>query len=232
MSRIAVDRFLLACGVAGPAVFVLTMLIEPLGRPGYDPLRHPVSSIPLGPGGGVQTVNFLVTGALVVLLALGLRRRGNGRWLPVLLALVGLGLVGAGLATADPLNGYPPGTPLVPVERTVHGVLHDLTSTPVFTALPAACFVWGRRLARAGRRRAASWAVLAGVAMLACFVLTSLGFQQVAPLAGVAGLLQRTTLVIGLAAMAALAVDALRATVSDVRAPAQSLRAGRRTAGR
>jgi hypothetical protein len=213
----ALDRSLLACGVAGPVVFVLTMLVEGFGRPGYDPFRHPVSSVPLGPGGGTQTVNFLVTGVLVALFALGLHRRGSGRWLAVLLALVGLGLVGAGLAAADPFGGYPPGTPPVPVARTTHGVLHDVASTPVFTALPAACFVWGRRLARGGRSRAGAWSVLAGVALVVCFVLTSIGFQQVPPLAGVAGLLQRTTLVIGMASIAALALDALR-TTAGVRA--------------
>lgn len=210
MARDRVDRWLLACGVAGPVVFVLTVLVEPIGRQDYSPLRHPVSSIPLGPGGWVQTANFLLTGALLVAFAVGLHRRGGGRWLPVLLAMVGLGLVGAGLAAADPIGGYPLGTPAVPTVRTVHGVLHDLFSTPVFTALPAACFVLGRRLARAGRSRAARWSVLTGVAMLACFVATSVGFAQTPPLAGVAGLLQRLTLVIGLAWAAALALDALR----------------------
>jgi hypothetical protein len=74
---------------------------------------------------------------------------------------VGLGLIGAGVFTSDPINGYPPGTP-VPAPRTLPGILHDQFSTPVFTALPAACLLMARRfgfgwlIALAGHRLAAA----------------------------------------------------------------------------
>src|SRR4051794_21435385 len=67
-------RRLLTCGaVAGP-LFVVVFLAEGATRAGYDPLRHPVSSLALGDGGWMQTVNFLVAGSLSLAFAVGLRR--------------------------------------------------------------------------------------------------------------------------------------------------------------
>jgi hypothetical protein len=57
---------LLACGiVAGPLFFAISSIAGAL-RPGYDPLRHPVSSLEFGPQGWMQAVNLLLTGTLVV----------------------------------------------------------------------------------------------------------------------------------------------------------------------
>ena len=204
-----------AAAIAAGPLFVAVFLAEGALRADYDPLRHPVSSLAIGPDGWVQNVNFLVTGALVLAAAAGLRAAvpdGVGhRALPILVALVGFGLIGAGLATCDPIGGYPPGTPAMPLVRTVHGVVHDICSTPVFTALPATGAVAGVRWLRAGRRAWAIGAFAAGAAMLVAFVLTSIGFAQDPVLGPVAGLLQRITLVIGFAWLAVLAVLARRA---------------------
>lgn len=89
------NRLLLA-GVAAPIVFVGSFLVQGAVRPGYDPLRHPVSALSLGPGGWVQMLTFWVTGALIIAFALGLRAAGVGRATPILIAIVGLGLIGAG----------------------------------------------------------------------------------------------------------------------------------------
>ena len=48
---------------AGP-VFAATFLAEGAVRESYQPLRHPVSSLALGPRGWIQAVNFAVTGVL------------------------------------------------------------------------------------------------------------------------------------------------------------------------
>ncbi|WP_279581414.1 DUF998 domain-containing protein [Fodinicola feengrottensis] len=109
----------------------------------------------------------------------------------------------------DPISGYPPGTAPITAVRTVHGVLHDLCSTPVFTALPAACFVVAYRI---GKRFWVVYSIASGVASLACFVLTSLGFQQNPAFVSVGGLLQRLTIAIGFVWMSALAVHLLRRT--------------------
>src|SRR5512138_2037512 len=57
-------RRLLRCGLAAGPVFVTAFVVEGAARDGYRPLRHPVSSLALGPGGWVQAANFAVTGTL------------------------------------------------------------------------------------------------------------------------------------------------------------------------
>ena len=68
--------------------------------PGYRPLRHTVSAFALGDFGWVQTVNFLLTGGLLVAFACGLRpalqRYSGGRWAPVLVGLLCRALVSKG----------------------------------------------------------------------------------------------------------------------------------------
>src|SRR5690349_3818837 len=105
-----VTRRLLLCGVIGPVIFVVSFLVQGALRPGYDPLRHPVSSLSFGPTGWVQMATFWLTGLLVLAYAVGLRRAGCGWWTPALIGLVGLGLMGAGFFAADPFSGYPPGS--------------------------------------------------------------------------------------------------------------------------
>lgn len=208
------ERVLIACGVVGPVLFVVSFLVQGAVRPHYDPLRHPVSSLAIGEAGRLQSATFVVTGGLLLAFAVGLRgaaRPGGGFWAPVLIGLVALGLIGAGLFTTDPISGYPPGTPMVPVP-TPHGVLHDVFSTPVFTAFPAACFVLGRRFAVGRSPGWAGYAIASGAVMVVAFVLTSMGFGQNAVLMPVGGLLQRVTLVAGFALLVATAVHLLRGT--------------------
>jgi len=64
-------RGLLTCGaIAGP-LFVLVFLVLGASRAGYDPLRHPVSSLEIGALGWTQRLNFLITGFLVVASSMG-----------------------------------------------------------------------------------------------------------------------------------------------------------------
>ena len=213
------ERVLLACGAMGPPLFVVVFLAEGAVRPDYDPLRHPISSLSLGDSGWTQSLSFVVTGLLVVAFAIGLRpalrRLGFGIWVPVLIGLVGVGLVGAGFFPTDPISGYPPGTPPMPPVRSASGVLHDAFSTPVFTALPAACIVVGRRFARLGLRAWSRYSLATGVVFLVCFIVTSIGFGQNPTLMPVAGLLQRLTIVVGFAWLTALAVHLLRHPTAD-----------------
>ncbi|MEV0698337.1 DUF998 domain-containing protein [Saccharopolyspora sp. NPDC050389] len=205
------ERALLGCGAIGAVLFVVLFLVEGAFRADYSPLRHPVSSLSIGESGWVQAVNFIVTGLLILAFAAGLRpalrQLGGGRWAPVLIGLVGVGLIGAGFFAADPISGYPPGTPPVPLVRTTHGVLHDLFSTPVFTALPAACCVVGYRLARTGHRGWAAYSIGTAVVFLIGFALAGAGFAQNPALTPVGGLLQRLTLVVGFGWLAALAIS-------------------------
>ena len=216
-SREQSSKLLLACGVIGPIFFVSVFLIEGATRADYSALRQPISSLLIGELGWMQMVNFLLTGLLLLVFALGLRRAVRGTtWGSVLVGLVGIGLMGAGLFVADPFNGYPPGTPLVPTVRSMHGIIHDLFGVPVFLGLPLACLVFSRRFAREGERGWAIYSVLTCAGMLASFVLTSMGLNQVPGLADIAGLLQRLTLGIGFTWIVLLALHLLRARVGEM----------------
>jgi hypothetical protein len=70
-------RGLLRCGLVAGPVFATAFLLEGAVRDGYRPLRHPVSSLALGPGGWIQAANFAVTGTLFLAGAAGLSRAGD-----------------------------------------------------------------------------------------------------------------------------------------------------------
>lgn len=208
------SRALLAAGALAGLLFTLAWLLEGATRPDYNPLRHPVSSLAIGALGWTQTAAFLVTGLLTLACAFGLRRRlrsfGGPVWGPWLVAAIAIGLLGAGLFVTDPMNGYPPGTPPLPLQYSVPGRLHRLFSALVFLGLPAACFVFARFFARRGARRWANYSVATGVAFLVLFVVTSAGFAQVPGLVDYAGLFQRITLTVGWAWLTLLALWHIR----------------------
>ena len=155
-----VTRRLLWCGVAAGPLFLLTALAEGATRADYDPLRHPVSSLALGPAGWVQVANFSVAGALYVIYAVGLWRAPKTvvgtRLGTILIGAAAVGLLGAAAFLTDPVSGYPPGTPSAPGDYTTSGALHDLFSIPTFLGLPAAGFVFGHWFRKIGNRR---WAI-------------------------------------------------------------------------
>ncbi len=125
----------LIAGAVGAAVFLLVSTLEGLARPGYSLVRHPVSALALGSRGWVQTVSFLVCGALV---ALG----GAGLWatswlLAVGVVVLGIGLVASGVYPMDPGRGYPPGTPDGdPPSFSRRHQRHDQAGAVVFLLLP------------------------------------------------------------------------------------------------
>ena len=194
------ERVLLGCGAVGPPLFVVVFLVEGPFPAGYSPLRHPVSSLALTEFGWVQDVTFVVTGLLLLGFAAGLR--DHGRWLPLLVAVVGIGLIGAGFFPTDPVGGYP----VALTERTVQGHLHDAFSGLVFGGLPAACLVSARRSGGPWAR----YSVVTAVVFLAGFVLAGVGFAQGNALAPVGGLFQRITIIVGFAWLTALAGRLLR----------------------
>jgi hypothetical protein len=203
--RQAQEGLLLRSGVIAPVLFFVVFLIEGATRANYNALQHPVSSLEIGELGWMQRTNFVVSGGLIIAFAVGLKRRLGGLWRPLLIGLVGVGLIGAGVFAADPISGYPPGTPMIP-DRTTEGKLHDALSSLVFLGLPVACFVF----AKSGSRAWAVCSIASGVAFLVSFVLTSMGFAQQPTLMPIGGLLQRVTLLIGFGWVAALALRVTR----------------------
>src|SRR5215207_4592473 len=98
---------LVAGAVAGP-VFVAVSLAQIPFRDGFDMTRHAFSFLLNGPDGRIQTINFVVTGALFLVASPGLRAALGGRAgvvAGVLLAVLGIGLVVAGLFAPQPSFG-------------------------------------------------------------------------------------------------------------------------------
>jgi hypothetical protein len=209
-----VVRLLLACGALGPLLFIVVFLIEGATRPDYNAYRYPVSSLSIGAYGWIQAANFLLVGAALIAGAIGMRRvlKGShgGVWVPLLIGVAGVGLLGAGVFTTDPIYGYPPNAPLVLAQYTVHGHLHDAVSALVFLGIPAACFVFTRRFVGTGERGWAVYSLLTGLGMLVFFVLAAVGFEQNAVLVSVAGVVQRLSIAIGFTWIAVLAIRLLR----------------------
>ena len=212
-------KFLLLCGALAGPFFTIVWFVQGLTRSNYDPLRYAISSLSVGELGWIQIANFLVTGSLMLAFATALRRILSGPsgsfWGPMLIGLAGIGLIGAGLFVTDPLNGYPPGTPLIPTERTPHGILHDLFGVPVFLGLPIACFVFARLFARRDEHNWAWYSRLSGIGMFAVFFVARLGFRMLETYPALAanfGLLQRITLTIGFGWLTLLAIYMLKAT--------------------
>jgi hypothetical membrane protein len=207
-------KTLLVCGVIAGPLFVVAFLVEGATRTHYDPLRHPVSSLAFGDSGWTQRASFLITGLLMLAFAIGLQRalrplRGP-IWRPLLVGASAVGLLGAGIFVADPMNGYPPGTPDKRLDYSTHGVLHDLFSTPFFLGLPVTCFLFSRWFAARGKRGWATYSAVTGVVLVSAFILSSAGFGQTEGLVDVAGLFQRVTLIVGFGWLTLLAVHFLR----------------------
>jgi hypothetical membrane protein len=206
-------KTLLACGVIGGPLFVATFLVEGATRAGYDPLRHPVSSLALADSGWMQTANFVVTGLLMLAFAAGLRRAlrsGKGStWGPLLVGVWAVGLLGAGVFVTDPVSGYPPGSPDRLSGYSWHGALHDIFSLLAFVALAAACFVFNRRFAAWGERGWAIYSAASGLVFAVAFVLSSAGFGQAEGLVDLAGLFQRVAVTVGFGWLTLIAVHLL-----------------------
>jgi hypothetical protein len=204
---------LLICGVIAGPLFTVAYLVEGATRAGYNPLRHPVSSLALGDFGWTQSVNFLVTGLLTLAFAIGVRRAvqplGGSTWGPLLIGVYAIGLLGAGLFATDPLSGYPPGTPDRLVQYSVHGALHQLFSAFAFLGLPAACLVFARRFAAWGERGWAVYSAVTSVVFLLGFVLAGVGFSQNERFVDFGGLFQRLTLTVGWTWLTLLAIHLL-----------------------
>ncbi len=171
------DSLLTWGALAGP-VYVSVGVLQVLLRDGFDIRRHALSLMSNGSLGWVQIANFVVSGLLVIAGAIGVRRalRGStgGTWGPGLLAVYGLGLIAAGAFIADPMDGFPPGTPAgPPVSSSWHGPLHFVAGGIGFFALIAACLVFARRFAA---QRNAGWSTFS----LATGILFLAGFMSIA----------------------------------------------------
>jgi hypothetical protein len=171
MSRISMNRTLLAVGVLAPVAFLVVLLVEGATRPGYSAWRMFGSNLATGPGGWMQIANFVICGVLVMAASVGLgRTTPQTRWGPRLVGVFGLSLVVAGAFVTDPGLGYPPGTPLKPSgPPSWHGAVHGFNALVCFGAVTAAALVYWRAFARDRHTRA--WAIYSGLTGAASLLL-------------------------------------------------------------
>jgi len=170
----SLTRSLLLGGILAGPFYVLVGLVQILIRPGFDIRRHALSLMSNGDLGWIQIGNFIITGCLVTGTAVGLRRiqsQGRaGHWAALLLGVYGLGLIGAGLLVADPMDGFPIGTPPgPPISPSWHGPYHFVAGGIGFFALVAACLVFAGRFATLHRPGWAAFSFATGVLFFAAF---------------------------------------------------------------
>ena len=182
-------RALLLAGILAGPFYVLVGLLQILIRPGFDIRHHALSLMSNGALGWIQIGNFIITGCLVIACAVGIRRalvRGSGAtWGPLLLAVYGVGLIGAGLFVADPMDGFPIGTPSgPPAAPSWHGPYHFVAGGIGFFALIAACLVFARRFAALRTWGWATFSFATGVLFLAAFAGIASGSKHPAIIPG------------------------------------------------
>jgi hypothetical protein len=175
------SRALLVCGIVAGPLYVAVTMAQALSRDGFDLTQHRFSWLTTGDLGWIHQLNMVIVGALAVLFGLGVGRvfrTGKGAvWAPRLLVLFGAAYIMGGLLTADPVAGFPPGTPPDGVHTTWHGVLQNATRAASTLLLIAANLVIALRFAAEGRR---GWAAFYGTAyLLVLGVLTGLGFVAI-----------------------------------------------------
>lgn len=166
--RITAPKILLLGAVLAGPVFNAVVIAEMLTRAGFNLARHPLSLLSLGEAGWIQVANFIVTGLLVLVGAVGFRRAlaaGVGRtWGPILIGLFGAGTVVGGLFPPDAAFGFPPGSPNgVPAQLSGHAILHGVGFDVAFISLIAASLVFARRYRAHSRRGWCAYSLATGV---------------------------------------------------------------------
>lgn len=183
---------LLWCGALGAWLFVVTFVVDGWTRPGYRPVRHPVSALALGSRGWVQTASFVVCGLAITAGAVAVAGALDSVLLAVVIGVFGASLVVSGVFPMDAMRGYPPGTPdETPDEVSERHRWHDRAGVAVFGSLPVAAIVAAFVLPGAG------WTWYSGLtagATLAGFVAFGQAWEQDHPRTG---LVQRATIVVG-----------------------------------
>lgn len=172
-------NMLLTAGILAGPIYILVGIIEILTRPGFDMTRHDLSLMANGDFGWVHILLLVVTGLLTIAGAAGLRSKIKGKkggtWGPLMLGLYGFGLVGAGIFSADPANGFPIGTPEGAAEITTNGLLHFLSGTVGFIGLIAACFILAKYFKAKDEQSWAKYSRITGILFGAAFVGIAMG---------------------------------------------------------
>lgn len=212
----------LLCGAVAAPLFVSAFTAIGAARRGYDWRLLPVSSLAIGRRGWLQRSNFVVVGLLYSCAAHGLwhspRPRVGPRAVPVLVAGVGVGLIGSGMFVTDPVGGFPSnsfdevnpgGSSSGETGPSLAGRLHNLFATPIFAGIPVAGLASAISALRLSDYRWALYSAGSSLTMIASFVLFGIAFGDGSRLAGKGGVFQRISIGAGFGWLTALSLRAL-----------------------
>lgn len=145
-------------------------ITQGLLRDGFSFAEHPLSLLMLGDLGWIQKTNLILTGLMVIAVAIGFQRAmkpdKRARRTSIALGIYGLALIGSGILPPDPVDGFPEASPTA--EATTSGVMHLAFGGIGFIALTTAAFFmvgWFRErneTSQAGRARLAGFVILIG----------------------------------------------------------------------
>lgn len=161
--------------IAGPFYILLSLLLA-FTRKGFDWVIHPASLLSLGSWGWIQILNFILTGCLLIACGIGIRRihqTGVGTtWLPPLFIIMGIGLIMGGVFPADPVLGFPPGTPEgFPETTSWHASIHGFAPIIASLAHVGILLIFARWFYKNGQTMLMALTILITMAM---FVLSSM----------------------------------------------------------
>ena len=165
-------RFLLHCGVWVGPFYLAVGLAQAFLREGFVFSKHSLSVLTNGPGGWIQTANFVLTGLLVLGAAAGFGRVLGPKTRAVTWFLGGYGasILVASMFKADPVDGFPPGTPLgVPTSISTAGLIHFIAGALGFTCLAVSCFAAARAMRRRNASSLARLSLFSGLAVVLGF---------------------------------------------------------------
>lgn len=163
---------LLTLGVIAGPIYLAVGLAQALLRSGFDLRRHPLSVLENGPGGWIQVANFVVVGAMVIAAAVGIQRAlgSSSRAVSWLLGAFGASMIAAAVFWADPMDGFPIGTPKGPPKSiSTRGLLHFAAGGLGFISLGVSCLFAGKAMSRRNARSLARLSSISGLVILAGF---------------------------------------------------------------
>ena len=172
MAPASVTRSLLGYGMLVGPFYLALGVGQGLVRDGFSFARHPLSVLANGPGGWVQTANFVVSALMVLAAVVGIARvdARRSRGMRAALAVYALGMMVAAVFRTDPIDGFPPGTPLgVPATMSTSGLVHLVAGAVTFIAMAIACSAGARTMAKRGERGLSRLSLLAGFVVFFAF---------------------------------------------------------------
>ena len=202
--RLAIGPLAIA-GMVAPVWFITLVVVQGVLQPDYNHISQPISALAAWPAGWIQNVNFIASGTLLAVFAIGL----NGAIRPMRFGFLGIALLLASSVGLWTVGLFPwinvNGVPTEPASHVVGAVL-------TFLSASIGHVIVSRRLAAdPDWRDLATYVLGTGVVMLLLFIVVG-GFaiDEGTPLHSWAGLRQRVLVVVWFACIMVMARRAVR----------------------